>query len=624
MKALQSFTALLVSLSMIAIPFAPTPALAAHSKRIKKPRKAEFVPGELIVKYKNGTDVTTRDAMSNRSGRKKMRTLARSMIHQIQLRSDETVESAMAAYQDDPDVESVQPNYIYHALAAPNDPLYSQQWGLKNSGQTILQANSFDTIDSTNNPGTAAKDMGLEAAWNSITDCSAITVAVIDTGINYNHGDLAANMWNGGVTYPNHGYNFVDNNNDPMDYNGHGTHVAGTIGAVGNNSTGGSGVCWNVKLMAVRSLDHTGSGTTVQIAQGINFAVAQGAKVINMSLGTGSFDSTLNTAVTNANNAGVIIVAAAGNDGTNNETTPTYPCNFTQANVICVAALTQTYALASFSNYGSTSVDVGAPGTNILSSWAGNQTTIAETFNTAGSLNWTASTTTSGGWAYASKTLMSGGVPKVFDMLVDQSNWNGTNTFNTNTDDKAYKTYNINAADTASLEFSAFVDTNTNVDFFKVYMAPGGGNPIPGGTLLDTLTGSTKVNGTLTTEFFSYDITSCTTATCSIGFQLQTGATGGKTGVGIINFALSLLTVDNTHYNIIEGTSMASPHVAGLAALVWAFNPSFTMAETIAAITTTGTATASLSGKTTTGKAVQALGAISYIPAPTGVSAVKN
>src|SRR5208283_3029626 len=144
---------------------------------------------------------------------------------------------ALAAYRDDPNVEYVQPNYIYHTTVAPDDTQYGQLWAFRNTGQTVnatIQGEGW--IYPTNNPGTAGYDIDIEPAWDHITDCSSVVVAVIDTGINYTQEDLAINMWNGGAAYPNHGWNYVNGNNNPMDMNGHGTHVAGIIGAAGNNA----------------------------------------------------------------------------------------------------------------------------------------------------------------------------------------------------------------------------------------------------------------------------------------------------------------------------------------------------------------------------------------------------
>ncbi len=189
----------------------------------------------------------------------------------------------------------------------------------------------------------------MEAAWDRITDCRSVVIAVIDSGVNYTHQDLAANMWDGSAAgFPNHGYDFGDNDNDPMpapdDGSGHGTHVAGTIGAVGNNSLGTTGVCWQAKIMAIRARSSIGGYTSVSLMQSIDFAVSNGAKVINMSLGGPNPDPAVEGAIANARNNKVIVVIAAGNGdsngiGVNNDTTPAWPCNSSQDNVLCAAAL---------------------------------------------------------------------------------------------------------------------------------------------------------------------------------------------------------------------------------------------------------------------------------------------
>src|SRR5712692_10206923 len=325
---------------------------------------SQFVPGEVLVKFKPSAVAQERTASVTAQGHTLLANLNQPGWMHVKLGAGQTMETALAAYRNDPNVEYVQPNYIYHAAAMTNDTQYSQLWAFKNTGQTV---GSFPPTS-----GTVGDDMNIEPAWDHITDCSSVVVAVVDSGVNYNQEDLAANMWNGGPRFPNHGNDFVDNDNDPMDLNGHGTHVAGIIGAAGNNAKGTTGVCWNASIMAVRVLNAMGSGTTANIIQGINFAVTHGAKVINMSLGGGgAFDQIFSDAITTAQNSDVIVVVTAGNSTSNNDVTAHYPCNFTQLNLVCVAALDPNYALASFSNYGATSVDVGAPGTNILSTWAG-------------------------------------------------------------------------------------------------------------------------------------------------------------------------------------------------------------------------------------------------------------
>lgn len=562
-----------------------------------------YVSDELLVKFRPGVSAQFQQQSISSLGAQTIRALNQSSgwMH-LKLLPGLSVDQALAAYQNDPNVESVQPNFIYHIAAAPNDPSYSQQWALKNTGQTVTNAYtqppSSPLSYTTSNPGTSGDDLGTESAWGYITDCSAVTVAVVDSGVNYNHGDLAANMWNGGVTYPNHGYNYVDTNNDPMDRNGHGTHVAGIIGAVGNNSTGTAGVCWKASIMAVRVMNAMGSGTTSAIVQGVNFAVTNGAKAINLSLGGSNFDQAFSDAITNAQTNGVVVVVAAGNDGLNNDsgTTPVYPCNYTHSNIICVAALDQKYLRASFSNYGATSVDVGAPGTNILSTWAGTNAVSTDALTSG----WIFSTTTSGGWTYGTVS----GTQYLLDPAVGQ--------YNDGTDDRAYKTFSL-AGDVALLRTSATVNV-ANSDYFRIGYKNAGGDPFGGGTI-------SGVTGVATTYAINGDISSCISASCSIGFQLQTDVSGTDIGVGITGFSIQTLTLNTTSLNTINGTSMATPAVAGVATMVRAYNPSYTYTDVITAIKSGGVAAAALSGKTTTGKAVDAMRALAYINPPTGVTA---
>lgn len=337
----------------------PTPANAAAS---------QYVPGEVLVKFKPAASMQELTAAMAARGHSVVASLHQPGWAQVKVGAGQTMETAFTAYRNDPNVEYVQPNYIYHAAAVPNDTQYGQLWAFKNTGQAVTPSNYSP------NAGTVGDDMNIEPAWDRITDCSSVVVAVLDTGVNYNHEDLAASMWNGGSSFPNHGHDFVDNDDDPMDPNGHGTHLAGVIGAVGSNGTGIVGVCQKASIMAVRVLDATGNVTTATALQGISFAVTHGAKVINMSfVGGGSFDPLFSDAISNAQNSDVVVVVVAGNEASDNDAAggARYPCNFTQPNLVCVAALDQNYAQASFSNWGATSVDVGAPGTNILSTWAG-------------------------------------------------------------------------------------------------------------------------------------------------------------------------------------------------------------------------------------------------------------
>ena len=205
---------------------------------------------------------------------------------------------------------------------------------------------------------------------------------MIDTGVDYNHPDLAANIWtnpgeiagdgidNDGNGYVDdvHGYDFINNDGNPMDDHGHGTHVAGTIGAVGNNGLGVAGINWNVQIMALKFLDATGSGSTSDAIEALNYAVANGAHDLSTTVRAAiRTRRALYDALSDAATPAMIFVAAAGNDGANNDQTPFYPAGYDLDNIVTVAATDRNDQLASFSNYGATTVDLAAPGVDILS-----------------------------------------------------------------------------------------------------------------------------------------------------------------------------------------------------------------------------------------------------------------
>jgi thermitase len=236
----------------------------------------------------------------------------------------------MAALKKNPNVEYVEPNYIYTASFTPNDPGLGQQWAWSR-----IQA--FQ-------------------AWDVTLGSSSTVIAIVDTGIQRTHPDLDSKIVAG--------WDYVQNDNAPDDGNGHGSHVAGTSAAETNNATGGAGTCPNCRLMPVRVLDNNGSGSLTNVANGINFAANNGAKVINLSLG-GPGSTTLQSAVDNAWNRGVFLSCAAGNSNTSS-TASAYPGAY--PNCFAVASTTSTDARSSFSNYGSW-VEAAAPGSSIYSTW---------------------------------------------------------------------------------------------------------------------------------------------------------------------------------------------------------------------------------------------------------------
>lgn len=279
-----------------------------------------------------------------------------------------SMQQALAFWQSHPNVAIVTPDFELTTQSIPNDPSFGSLWGLSNNGSQ---------------GGLLNADINIEPAWAFGTATSIVT-AVIDTGVDYTHPDLASNIWtntdevagNGidddgnGFVDDVRGWDFVNNDSDPMDDNGHGTHVAGTIGAVGNNGIGVTGVAWTASIMPLKFLDQSGSGSLSDAIKAIQYARVNGAKIINASWGGGGFSSALQSAITQFITSGGLFVAAAGNEATNNDVTPSYPANY--QGVISVGASTRTDTRASFSNYG-TSVDVFAPGQSILSTLPGNR-----------------------------------------------------------------------------------------------------------------------------------------------------------------------------------------------------------------------------------------------------------
>ncbi|HQR05482.1 MAG TPA: Ig-like domain-containing protein [Gemmatales bacterium] len=274
-----------------------------------------------------------------------------------------------AANQDG--VLAVEPDYMQHATATiPNDTNFGGLWGMNNTGQTIQ-----------GQQGTADADIDAPEAWDISKGSGNFVIAVIDTGVDYSHSDLAANIWSNPGEIPGdgidndgngfvddvHGWDFVNNNNAPLDDNNHGTHTAGTIGAVGNNGNGVVGVNWNVKIMPLKFLGAGGSGTTADAIKAVNYAVKNGAKISSNSWGGGPYDAILDDVLSNAATKGHLFIAAAGNGGSDNDLDPFYPASYDSPNVIAVAATDNKDKLAGFSQYGATSVDLAAPGVNILS-----------------------------------------------------------------------------------------------------------------------------------------------------------------------------------------------------------------------------------------------------------------
>lgn len=356
-------------------------SLVMFASPIVSAKYVEAVPGEYIVKMKKSYSVKKLNMFSfaRDMGVYIKDTIPSGNLVVVKRASFETQDSAIASLQENPMVEYAEPNFIYHAVKTPNDPLFGNLWGLKNVGQK----------DSSGAVGVPGVDVDMERAWDINTGSDSVLVAVVDTGIDYNHPDLKDNVWvneaeaNGkagvdddgnGIIDDIHGANFVNDKaptGDPMDDHGHGSHCSGTIGAKGNDGAGIVGVNWNVKILGAKFLSADGSGSLEGAIKAIDYATSKGARIMSNSWGGGGFSQTLKDAIERANDKGILFIAAAGNDSADNDSDPHYPSSYDSKNIVSVAAIDNQGKLARFSNYGKKSVHIGAPGVNIYSSLNG-------------------------------------------------------------------------------------------------------------------------------------------------------------------------------------------------------------------------------------------------------------
>ncbi len=253
----------------------------------------------------------------------------------------------------------------------PNDPMFNEQWALSNTGQ---------------NGGKENADMSAIKAWEKSKGSGKVVIAVLDTGVDYTHPDLISNMWIRPGNVPQYtddelgtfnderGFDAADNQSDPMDDNGHGTHCAGIIGAEGNNDEGITGINWKVQIMPLKFLGKGGFGSVKDAIESINYAIDRkrngvNIRIISASWGSTQYSKALEDSIRAAGEAGILFVAAAGNDSTDNDKRPHYPSNYNLPNVVSVAALDRNDQLASFSNFGVKTVHIAAPGREIISTW---------------------------------------------------------------------------------------------------------------------------------------------------------------------------------------------------------------------------------------------------------------
>ncbi len=342
---------------------------------------SQYVPHQLIVKFKSCATSSGRASILQKYQFQVIKQFQTNGALLLQLpnqllQNEQSLKLFSQQLASLPELEYAEPNWIVHSMGQPNGPLFDQFYALSRN------SNLRDQIFA-------------QKAWSKTTGSSQVLVAVIDSGIDYNHQDLAGDYWhNAGESGSDsrgqdkrtngidddhngkiddwRGWNFLDNNNDPMDSNEHGTHCAGTIGAVGNKGVGITGANGNVSLVGLKFINRDGVGSIADAISAVEYAISIGAHVINNSWGGDEYSETMAAVIRKADAAGIVFVVAAGNDSNNNDIGPDYPASYPIDNIISVAAVDGQGQLASFSNYGPRTVHIAAPGVQILSTVPGN------------------------------------------------------------------------------------------------------------------------------------------------------------------------------------------------------------------------------------------------------------
>jgi subtilisin family serine protease len=576
----------------------------------------EVAPGEVIVRFKQGASRSDRAEAKRDAGASLERKLLLSRTELVEVTPGEEEEAA-AKLERDPKVLYAEPNAVVHEDATPNDTRFPALWGLNNTGQQVHGV-----------AGLADADIDAPEAWNLGAGLgSSVRVAVVDSGVVANHPDLAANMFinpgeSGGGKETNgidddgngkvddfRGWDFAYNDNNPNTNRDHGTHVAGTIAARSNNGLGVAGAAsfpttagsWlGPKILAVKVLNEQGSGTIASLADGLVYAGTMNAKVANVSLGFAGTSATLDNAI--KSKPSTLYVVAAGNDGVNNDTSPHTPCNPATtpdaANKICVAATDSSDTLASFSNFGAVNVDLAAPGVSILST-VPTKTVFSDNFETGITGRWTtndAGQTGAPRWGrttlfstsrYHSLTDSPGGTAGApAKYVANQDNWARNTTG-----------FNLTGGNHCRVTAQAKIDTEDNFDTFTIEATR---TPAVAASWQTVFTfsgaGTVSVTANIPAAFDGK-------TGVFVRFRLNSDGSNQDDGAYVDDVAVKCRTnsFNATSYAFLNGTSMASPHVAGAAAFLFTKFPTATVAQIKSKILGSADTKPSLTGKVRTG-----------------------
>ena len=575
---------LVVSLT-VATPAAaidPSDRLQPRDPRAANPSTAGFVPGELIVRFTEGASEATRSRALAAVGTRLDRQLRARDTVLVRLPAAKDLRTIAALLERRPGVAYAEPNYVFRTFANPDDPRFKDLWGLN-----------------------AASDHDIDApeAWDVTTGSAEVLVAVVDSGVDASHPDLVANIWTNpgesedgidndlnGLIDDIHGWDFVAGDNDPHDQNGHGTHVAGTIGASGNDGQGMTGVAWEVGLLPIRAGNAAGMLTNANVVDSFDYACEMGAHVINASFG-GPRSLAVRDAIAACQDA--LFVVAAGNNANDNDANGVYPCSFTLANIVCVAATDRDDALAFFSNFGNTSVDLAAPGESILSATP-NQVLFADGFE-AGLGSWVKVNPSGIEWSTTPAVAQSG--TRSATDSKDGLYANGSNTWI-----ETAAPIDLSGGSDCELDYAIRFDTQLQADWVFVEGTDDGWQTwdfIDGDPSGDfAWTGSSQgafldVPNLLANDGFN------SPGAFDFRFRLVSDGSVRRNGTNIDDVVVHCLTGSHGSDDYIRnsGTSMAAPHVAGAAALLLSAYPDTTVAELKGALIQGADNVSALSGR---------------------------
>ena len=537
-------------------------------------KKNLYINREILVSYTHNLQAANLKRTYLFNNMKLLKNFKSVNIDLIKVPESMSVENALSMLNTDSNVIFAEPNYLRYAeINIPNDTYFENLWGLHNINQYL---NSI-----------SGADINALEAWNYTTGNNDIIIAIIDSGVDINHPDLKTNIWvnrnetpgnnidddNNGFTDDINGWNFIQKSNDLTDIFNHGTFIAGVIGGSGNNYTGITGICWNTSIMVLKIMDAFGIGSVADEISAIDYAIRNGAKIINASFGDFNYSQSEYNAIEKAKNAGILFIAAAGNSGKDNNRFPHYPSGYDLPNIISVAASTPNDTLASFSNYGNT-VDVAAPGVYIYSSSASKETIFFDDFEQ-----------TNNNWVLESNWHIEKSEKSISESSLTNSSSLGENArlnisaisreISLDQQSGCMLTFLIKGSSTNNSKL--FVETSTNLT---------GPWHIQKVLINSTDLFSNGIYGKYDNSVIALSDLSNIDGNYSFYLRIRFETESFNTddiwyidNIKIITANTKYSNSESYHYGMVSGTSIATPYVSGIAALILSYYPDLNYAQ---------------------------------------------